>query len=292
MFDVVLPCRNECELAEASAILIHSPHVESVRVIHNGCTGRSDALPFANKARAVNVTVPSLSAEYVCILDADIELSPTFFDALYAEINEMQYDAGSGLIMFMRDGDLVAAEREWFNNGGAMFIRREVLLENPLPENCVVEDTAYGLQLEKNKKLVTGIVYPAVAYSYGEFDDANVHKRIRQTVRYHVGALQLVAQHLQYSGLFNILIFIVRLMLTSIAGWLGFMWGTILLNTGYGFLLGSGLAITVWLLSSLNNPTHMNNLRSGNLMQLGFVLLEPLLIIPAIYIWFTKKQIW
>jgi len=198
-FDVLIPCHNDCVLAESleQSLRQQKRSPDSVWVIHNGCSSRDNALQVANKALALNYGAKLVHGDYVVGLDADISLSPFFLAAIESAILRNGLEAGAGLVLAKNK------KGEWrgkgsamlFYNGAAVFVKRDLLLENPIPSDCVVEDTDYLLWLQKTKRRVQ-LVPDAVAY------EEPVHRTalldLKRQIRYAQGGLQLLAKRRCY----------------------------------------------------------------------------------------------
>lgn len=207
---VLIPCHEDCEKAEKLQESLSSQTLlpEMVKVIHNGCK-RTDAFDFANKARAINIVARLVPSDLILILDADVLLAPTFIEAVVLQVERDGLDAGSGLVWFISESEkfFPAFSDDWYNNGGALFVRRDVLVREPLCEDCVVEDTEYGLRLEK-AEYKTGRIESAAAYTKSYDDDEKLVTSLRREVRYSMGSIQLALKGYRsneaLSGLFEL----------------------------------------------------------------------------------------
>jgi len=195
-FTLVIPCHKDCvlayELEKTIDLQIVKP--DHVVIAHNGCS-RAGSYPFSSKAKAINTAAKTILDDYVLVVDADMELTPTCLEALSIGMSS-GIDVGSSTII-KKDGDkigLVSVRTDY--NGGIWFARTNIIKEVPMPEDIVTEDTAYVLKLKKLKRdlRIENVDY-AVAYEIQEVRN-NFMKLWRQSVRYHLGRFQLLRKHL------------------------------------------------------------------------------------------------
>ena len=277
--DVAIPCHNDCLDAEKllDSLVEQKRRPDGALIIHNGCTARNDALPVANKAMAVNHAASVLHGDYMVCLDADITLSPYFLAAIETAILRDNLEAGAGLVL-VKD-----KKGQWrgsgsamlFYNGAAVFAKRDLLLEHPIPTDCVVEDTDYLLFLQKSKRRVQ-LVPDAVAYEEPAHRSALLD--LRREIRYQQGGLQLLLKRRCY-----------RFGVSTL---------------GYAIATGGLYAVVIWLLAQnawqlatilylvlfLSCATKFSGLGVRNVWVMG--LAGPLVPFVAIAACLLRKRVW
>ncbi len=277
--DILIPCHNDCVDAEKllDSLVEQRRRPDSALIIHNGCTSRDNALPVANKAMAVNHGASMLHGDYVVCLDADVSLSPYFLAAIETAIVRDKLEAGAGLVLVKdkRGQWRGAGSAMLFYNGAAVFVKRDLLLEQPIPTDCVVEDTDYLLFLQKSKRKVQ-LVPDAVAYE--EPTHRSLSFDIRRQIRYAQGGLQLLAKRRCY-----------RFGIST----LGYAIATTGLYALVIWLLGQSawqLAIILYLVLFLCCASNFSSLGPRQALVMGFA--GPIVPFAAIAACLLRKRVW
>jgi len=183
LYTIIIPCHNDCKKANKLA-----KKFSNVIIGHNGCN-RRNSFSWSNKAKTINELVKNIKSEYVVVLDADVK--PADF-ALKAFEREMKKRVRFGVaLQFFLDNKKKVVDKSFRTcfNGSFWFIKTDLIKKIRVPENCVVEDTAYN-EILKRKGINAKMVSDAIVFV--DFYEKTLDKKLGQVVRYELGALQLV----------------------------------------------------------------------------------------------------
>lgn len=183
LYTIIIPCHNNCERAEELA-----KKFDNVIVGHNNCDNRK-SLPWANKAKTINQIAKNIKTEYIVVMDADVKVSDFALMAFEREMKKgVKY--GVSLLVDINDKDEpVQMQNHPACNGALWCIKTSLLKKYKIPENIVVEDTAYYHLLEKEKikpKIIVDAVCSTRVYK------ESLKATLRQGLRYQLGALELM----------------------------------------------------------------------------------------------------
>ena len=189
---VVIPCHNDCKMAEDLVASFRNQTVQPEMFVigHDRCNGYPASLNFGNKAATVNHYAKILKCDYIIILDADLVLTETFFEAIKLALRDHPL-VGSGLAFGPRikSGGGKALGERWYWNGSCMIIERKFLQEHPLPVAALMEDTMYGQYVEKKLKVKGKVVENAACYM--ERKNETLARMLRRDIRYMIGEIQI-----------------------------------------------------------------------------------------------------
>lgn len=186
---ILIPCHNDCAKAITLKEKIKEQFPEfPIYILHNGCRDFPSRFNFANKAKAINSSIKYIKTEYVIVFDADIELSPFCIPAFLNAI-ENGIDIGTSQVVFLdknRNVNIIVNTPKF--NGAAWICKREILEQYPLPEDIVVEDTAYYYILYEDgieMKLISDAICTTESY------DDDKKSSFKRDIRYLLGEFQL-----------------------------------------------------------------------------------------------------
>ena len=244
---VIIPCRNDCA---ASAKLISSFSEQTIQpdkfvVGHDKCLGKSGCVQFGNKAATINFYARHLSTDYILVLDADMVLTPTFFEAFKIAFERNMPTVGSGVIYSLSANTAAMKNRlfgfgsgpmRWYWFGGCMYMQRNFLVANPLPTETVLEDIIYGKLLEK-KGINAEFVPNAVCFMWRK--NESVKRQLRRQIRFMLGGLEQTRYHLgRYAVALYVALSVGYLLSLLVAFRLNLFFG-VSLFLGYTFLVAS-----------------------------------------------------
>ena len=157
---VIIPCHNDCDAAEKLVSSFRDQTVQPDEFVigHDKCIGNDRCLQLGNKAATINFYAKSLDTDYILILDADMVLTPTFFEAFKVAFERNKPKVGSGVVYSLSEKTVAMKNRLvghnsvpmcWYWFGGCMYVKRSFLVANPMPTGTILEDIIYGKLLEK-----------------------------------------------------------------------------------------------------------------------------------------------
>ena len=195
---VIVPCRNDCDAAEKLVSSFSEQTVQPDKIVvgHDKCLSKRDCVQFGNKAETINHYAKQLDTEYVLVLDADMELTPTFFEAFKIAFERTKPIVGSGVVYALSENTAAMKNRligfgsgalRWYYFGGCMYMQRSFLVANPLPTETVLEDVVYGKLLEK-RGIKPEFVPNAVCFMWRK--NETVMRQLRRQVRFMLGGLE------------------------------------------------------------------------------------------------------
>jgi len=201
---VLIPCHNDCDVAEklVSSFSDQTVQPDEVVIGHDNCVGNNQCLQFGNKAKTINFYAQSFDADYVIILDADMVLTPTFFEAFKIAFERNRPTIGSGVVYSLSEKTVTMKNRlvgynstpmRWYWFGGCMYIERGFLVANPMPTETILEDVIYGKLLEK-KGVDAEFVPNAVCFMWRK--NETVMRQLRRQTRFMLGSLEQTRYHL------------------------------------------------------------------------------------------------
>jgi len=188
---VVIPCHDDCEAAEhlVDSFKDQTVQPDEIVIAHDRCKRKQNTLNYGNKAASINHYANILTSDYVLALDADMVLTPTFFESLKIAFQRQKPLLGSGLILGAKEDQSWtrggSVDAYWYQCGGAMFIRRDYLIANPLLVDTVLDDWIYGHVQKKNNN-VTGILVDN-AVCCMERKDESLSRILKRQLRYQLG---------------------------------------------------------------------------------------------------------
>jgi len=195
---VIIPCRNDCDAADklVSSFSEQTIQPDQVVVSHDMCLGNTGCVQFGNKAATINFYAKRLETDYILILDADMVLTPTFFEAFKIAFERTMPLVGSGVAYSLSANTAAVKNRligfgdgpmRWYYFGGCMYMQRSFLVANPLPTETVLEDVVYGKLLEK-KQIKAEFVPNAVCFMWRK--NETVMRQLRRQIRFMLGSLE------------------------------------------------------------------------------------------------------
>jgi glycosyltransferase involved in cell wall biosynthesis len=212
---VIIPCHNDCDAAErlVSSFSDQTIQPDEFVIGHDKCIGNDRCLQLGNKAATINFYAQDLDTDYILVLDADMVLTPTFFEAFKVAFERNKPIVGSGVVYSLSAKTAAMKNRLvgynsvpmcWYWFGGCMYMERSFLVANPMPTGTVLEDIVYGKLLEK-KGVKAEFVPNAVCFMWRKDETLmrQLHRQIRfmlgsfEQTRYHVSRYTLVV----YSGI-------------------------------------------------------------------------------------------
>lgn len=234
---VIIPCHNDCDAAErlVSSFSDQTVQPEEFVIGHDKCLGNSSCLQLGNKAATINYYAKHLDADYVLILDADMVLTPTFFEAFKVAFERSKPTVGSGVVYSLTEKTMGVKNRlvgfngvpmRWYWFGGCMYVKRSFLVANPMPTETVLEDIIYGKLLEKSG-VSAEFVPNAVCFMWRK--DDTVTRRLRRQIRFMLGSLEQTRYHLSRSSL--------AVYVGFVGGYAFTLLGTFKFNIIVGFIL-------------------------------------------------------
>ena len=282
LYTIIIPCHNDCEKAEK---LINN--LNNVIIGHNGCKTR-ESFFWSNKAKTINYLAKNINTEYIIVMDADIDFSDFSFLAFEREMkNGVKFGTA---VQVYRDikGKIWEMSFRTAYQGAFWFIKTELLKKYPIPENIVVEDTAYHDFLKK-KDIKCKLIIDAIGFT--EPFKEGLKASMKQAVRYNLGALQLMKSgSYKYASvvLFNLLVdfFLLYILFSS---------ATKIFNTNYVSTDSNfGFFISLFLLGFLPVLGLIYSISKNNKIKYMFISFFHLLIAPsvAIYLFLRKRSIW
>ena len=286
---VIIPCRNDCDAADKLNASFHEQTIQPDKVVigHDKCLGKSECVQFGNKAATINFYAKRLDTDYVLILDADMVLTPTFFEAFKIAFERTKPTVGSGVVYSLSETTAAMRNRlvgfnnsgpmRWYWFGGCMYMQRSFLVTNPMPTETVLEDIVYGRLLEK-KGINAEFVPNAVCFMWRR--NETITRQLRRQIRFMLGSLEQARYNLSQHG--------PTLYAATSAGYLLTLLGVLRFNLYIGF--GLFLAYTLMIASCYYpNPQYEQN-------GLGLALAYSFLWLPircyTLSLFLTKKKIW
>lgn len=212
---VIIPCHNDCEEAERLVTTFSDQTVQpdEIAIGHDRCAGNDGCLQLGNKAATINHYAKQLTTDYILVLDADMVLTPTFFEALKVAFERNKPVVGSGVVYSLSEKTVAMRNRLvgygswpmcWYWFGGCMYVNRSFLIANPMPTETVLEDIIYGKLLEK-KGVNAEFVPNAVCFMWRK--NETVRRQLRRQIRFILGSFEQTRYHLSrhtlavYSGI-------------------------------------------------------------------------------------------
>ena len=205
---VIIPCHNDCDAAEklVSSFCDQTVQPDEFVIGHDKCNGNDRCLQLGNKAATINFYAKSLDTDYVLILDADMVLTPTFFEAFKVAFERNKPKVGSGVVYSLSEKTVGMKNRLvgynsvpmcWYWFGGCMYVERSFLVANPMPTGTILEDIIYGKLLEK-KGVNAEFVPNAVCFMWRK--NETVTRQLRRQIRFMLGSLEQTRYHVsQYT---------------------------------------------------------------------------------------------
>jgi len=195
---VIVPCRNDCGAAErlVSSFSEQTMQPDKVVVGHDKCLGKSGCVQFGNKAATINFYAKQLDTDYILVLDADMVLTPTFFEAFKIAFERSKPTVGSGVVYSLSENTAAMKNRligfnsgpmHWYWFGGCMYMQRSFLVANPMPTDTVLEDIVYGKLLEK-RGINPEFVPNAVCFMWRK--NETLKRQLRRQIRFMLGSLE------------------------------------------------------------------------------------------------------
>lgn len=201
---VIVPCRNDCDAAEKLVSSFSEQTIQPDKVVvgHDKCLGQSGCTQFGNKAATINFYAKQLDTDYIVVLDADMELTPTFFEAFKIAFERTMPTVGSGVVYALSENTAARKNRligfgsgamRWYWFGGCMYMQRSFLVANPMPTETVLEDVVYGKLLEK-REINAEFVPNAVCFMWRK--NECLIRQLRRQIRFMLGSLEQTRYHL------------------------------------------------------------------------------------------------
>jgi len=212
---VIIPCHNDCDASERLVSSFSDQTVQPDKFVigHDKCIGNDRCLQLGNKAATINFYAKSLDTDYILILDADMVLTPTFFEAFKVAFERNKPSAGSGVVYSLSEKTVAMKNRLvgynsdpmcWYWFGGCMYMERRFLVANPMPTGTILEDIIYGKLLEK-RGVNAEFVPNAVCFMWRK--NQTVMRQLRRQIRFMLGSLEQTRYHVSpytlavYSGI-------------------------------------------------------------------------------------------
>jgi cellulose synthase/poly-beta-1,6-N-acetylglucosamine synthase-like glycosyltransferase len=285
---VIIPCRNDCDAAERLLSTFSDQTVQPDEFVigHDKCVGKDNCLQLGNKAATINFYAKQLGTDYILILDADMVLTPTFFEALKVAFERNKPTVGSGVVYSLSEKTVAMKNRLvgygsvpmcWYWFGGCMYVERSFLVTNPMPTETVLEDIVYGKLLEK-RGVKAEFVPNAVCFMWRK--NETVMRQLRRQIRFMLGSFEQTRYHLSrytlalYSG-------IVGAYALSLLAVFRF-------NVYVGFILFLGYTLLIALYYCPNSSYEKN----GFTFALAYSLMWFPICCYALSLFIMRKKIW
>jgi cellulose synthase/poly-beta-1,6-N-acetylglucosamine synthase-like glycosyltransferase len=200
---VIIPCRDDCDAAERLVSTFSDQTVQPDEFVigHDKCIRNDRCLQLGNKAATINFYAKQLDTDYVLILDADMVLTPTFFEAFKVAFERNKPTVGSGVVYSLSERTVTMKNRLvsynsvsmcWYWFGGCMYVERNFLVANPMPTGTVLEDIIYGKVLEK-RGVNAEFVPNAVCFMWRK--NETVMRQLRRQIRFTLGSFEQTRYH-------------------------------------------------------------------------------------------------
>jgi len=272
LYTIIIPCHNDCKKANEL-----SKKFSNVIIGHNGCN-RKDSFNWSNKAKTINELVKKINSKYVVVLDADVKPADFALNAFEREMKKGVRFGTALQLFFNHKKELTEKSFRTVFNGCFWFIKTDLIKKIVVPENCVTEDTAYN-EILKKKGIKAKMVSDAIVFV--DFYEKTLDRKLRQIVRYELGALQLINLKVYQYSIYPLALFF--------GFWLIFI-PMISLNT-LPFILVVLFFELIFYFVFKNKILDFINKKK---LQILFVAVFDFLVAPtyAVYLFLRRKEIW
>ncbi len=272
-YDVIMPCHDDCLKAEKLKKTLQKWTTQRVLILHNGCIKRN-SFSWSNKAKTINYYATQTTKDYLIVIDCDTKVSPGVFKAFEQKMDEGRL-FGSAMVVH-RDYVNSIADVHYESSicGAFWMIQTKLLRKVKIPEDVVTEDTAYSMILQKRKICNDTITGAVVEVSVIE---PTLKKKLKQSIRYNLGGLQLMKKNLGYTyGLSVLSLVLMNIALVAYCIWTR-DWIPVVITYGIFFL------------PVVPRPTKTNKWK-WNVQQLDIPF--SYLVAPSIALYYFLKKGW